>query len=133
MVSPSRAAILELCSQAPVEHYPAGAVLMRQGEIGTYCLVILSGQVDIVAHSPSGETKRVASRGAGSVVGEYSLFEKERTASVITSAACTCARIPHAALLQMLNNSPPIAITFLAAALEKARETAVPEGFRNPA
>ena len=122
MSTPSKEAFLELCDGAPVEKFAAGQALMRQGEEGGFCYVILKGRVGIDLERTAGDTVRVAERSAGELIGELSLFQKTRSASVVAISPCECARIPHAALLQIVTCRPPLALALLAATMEKVRE-----------
>jgi CRP/FNR family transcriptional regulator, cyclic AMP receptor protein len=122
MSTPSKEAFLELCDGAPVETFATGQVLMRQGDEGSFCYVVLKGQVGIDLERTRGDTVRVAERSAGELIGELSLFQKTRSASVVALSKCECARIPHAALLQIVTSRPPLALALLAATMEKVRE-----------
>jgi CRP-like cAMP-binding protein len=122
MSTPSQQAFLELCDGAPVETFSAGEVLMRQGQEGTFCYVILKGSVGVDLEPTSGARVRVATRSSGELIGELSLFQKTRSASVVAQSDCECARIPHAALLQIVTSRPPLALALLAATMEKVRE-----------
>jgi CRP/FNR family transcriptional regulator, cyclic AMP receptor protein len=119
----SKTAFLQLCEGAPVEKFKAEDVLMRQGEEGAFCYVILRGEVAIDVTNPQTMAKtRVAIRGAGELIGELSLFQKTRSATVIALEVCECALIPHAVLLQIITAQHSLALALLAATMEKARE-----------
>ncbi len=119
----SKKAFLQLCEGAPIEKFNAGDVLMRQGDEGTFSYVILKGEVAIDVTTPhTFEAKRVARRSAGELIGELSLFQKIRSATVIALEPCECALIPHAVLLQIITAQHSLALALLAATMEKARE-----------
>ncbi len=121
MSSACRQAFLELCEGAPIEAFAVGEVLMSQGEAGSFCFVIIKGSVRIEFDQAEGFPKRSLFRGEGEMIGELSLFQKTRSSSVIAETACECARIPHAALLQMFTTQPPLGLALLAATMAKAR------------
>lgn len=122
MNSPSQQAFLDLCDGAPTETFSSDDVLMHQGSEGAFCYVILKGSVAIDVVRGNGDTIRVATRGPGQLIGELSLFQKTRCATVTALGHCECARIPHAALLQIINSRPPMALALLAATMDKVRE-----------
>jgi CRP-like cAMP-binding protein len=122
MSTPSQQAFLELCEGAPVETFAAGEVLMRQGEEGAFCYVILKGSVAIELERSKGKAFRVAVRSAGELIGELSLFRKTRSANVVAQSPCECARISHAVLLQIVSSRPPLTLALLAATMEKVRD-----------
>ncbi len=122
MSTPCQQAFLELCDGAPVETFAAGEVLLRQGEDGSFCYVILRGSVGVDLERASRDPVRVATRSSGELIGELSLFQKTRSATVVAQSECECARIPHAALLQIVTSRPPLALALLAATMEKVRE-----------
>jgi CRP-like cAMP-binding protein len=105
----SKIAFLQLCEGAPIERFKAD--------------VILKGEVAIdITYQHTFETKRVARRGVGELIGELSLFQKIRSATVIAIEPCECALIPHAVLLQIITAQHSLALALLAATMEKARE-----------
>jgi CRP/FNR family transcriptional regulator, cyclic AMP receptor protein len=122
MSTPSKEAFLELCEGAPVEAFAAGDALFQQGEVGSFCYVILKGTVAVTSERAEGPSIRVATRGAGELIGELSLFQKTRSASVIADEPCECARISHAVLLQIVTSRPALALALLAATMDKVRE-----------
>jgi serine phosphatase RsbU (regulator of sigma subunit) len=65
---------------------PAGAVLMREGEPGDRCYVVLDGQVEIVKALGTADERLLSRYGAGELFGEMSLLNPDhrRSASVRT-------------------------------------------------
>ena len=114
-------AFLELCADAPTELFQRGDILMRQGETGKDCFVIQEGTVGISAMSLGGRVVAFPDCGKGDLVGELSLFQKSRAATVVAKTACQCSRIPLAVLMQLVATKPAIAIALLAVTMEKAR------------
>jgi CRP-like cAMP-binding protein len=122
--NPSSDVFLEISAGAPTEVFRAGEVLMRQGEPGGFCFVVLNGTVFIELIQADGHRQRLASRGVGELIGELSLFQTTRSATVIAETECVCARISHAALLQIVAGQPAVALALLAATMKKVREYA---------
>jgi CRP/FNR family transcriptional regulator, cyclic AMP receptor protein len=121
MSSACQQAFLELCEGAPIEGFAAGELLMQKGEAGGFCYVILGGSVRVQLGSTETSTQRSVIRGEGEMIGELSLFQKTRSATVMALTACECARIPHAALLQLFTTQPALGLALLAATMSKAR------------
>lgn len=64
-------AIAEICQE---KHYPAGSVIIQQGETGDEFFFIQEGQVDIVLMGPKPE-RPVVVLGKGQIIGEMSLLD----------------------------------------------------------
>jgi CRP/FNR family transcriptional regulator, cyclic AMP receptor protein len=123
MSVPKSNAFLEITAGAPTETFSVGETLMRQGDIGDHCYVILSGSTCVEFLSVSGSRRRIAYRGAGDLIGELSLFETTRSATVIATTDCVCTRISHAALLQMIAGRPAVGLALLAEVMKKVRDS----------
>jgi CRP-like cAMP-binding protein len=123
MTISSQEAFLDLCEGAPIKKFQDGDLLMLQGEAGSFSYVILKGAVSVhLRNVHTNTTRQVAHRGEGELIGELSLFQKIRSATVIASGPCECAQIPHAVLLQIITTRHSLALALLAATMDKARE-----------
>lgn len=71
-----------------------GQVLIREGEVGDWMLLILSGTVDITKQTENGEPSRLAVIKEGAAVGEMSMFDASPR-----YATCTAIEPVEAALL----------------------------------
>ncbi len=59
-----------------VEHYPAGAVLFREGDPGDYMGFVISGKIEITKQTEfKGKEIVIALVGKGSFIGEISTFD----------------------------------------------------------
>jgi CRP-like cAMP-binding protein len=86
-----------------------GATLIREGEPGAFCYLILSGKVEVFRTIDDNKL-RLAELGEGGVVGEMALIDPApRSASVVAVETTTCRRITGAALDRALEASPPLA------------------------
>lgn len=59
----------------PMLRARAGQALIRQGEVGDWMLLLLSGTVDVIKTSESGEKSRLAVVKQGAAVGEMSMLD----------------------------------------------------------
>lgn len=65
------------------QSYPAGSVIIREGDPGDACFIVASGSVDIVTRDLIGQEIALATLGAGNHFGEVALVgEGQRTATV---------------------------------------------------
>ncbi|HEX5692749.1 MAG TPA: cyclic nucleotide-binding domain-containing protein, partial [Roseiflexaceae bacterium] len=64
--------------------YPPGGILVREGEYGDRCFVVLDGQIEIIKALGTASERLIDVRGEGEFVGEMSLLNGDglRTASV---------------------------------------------------
>lgn len=91
--------------------FPAGQVLMRQGDIGTHCYALVEGEVLVEVTALSGSTAVIGRRGPGSVIGEMAaLLAAERSATV-TANTDVIARVLRADELEAaLAAEPELAV-----------------------
>lgn len=64
-----------LAAEAQVVPYPAGAAVVRQGDVGDSLFVVAQGRVEVSVHAPGGGPERLlATMGPGEYFGEMSLL-----------------------------------------------------------
>ncbi len=103
-----------LANNCREREYPAGSVLLRQGETGVGLFIITSGHVNVTQTTPDGETRELGSFGRGDVLGEMSLLDDQpRTATVVASEPTTALVIPVWDFRAALRESPDIGIKLL--------------------
>jgi CRP-like cAMP-binding protein len=99
-------------------HAPAGTVLVDQGDTGTYCFVIVSGDASVYVRG-----EYVAGTGPGSMVGEMSLIDhRPRTATVVADTAMELLRFGTREFRTLLDEMPKAServMTMLRARLER--------------
>jgi CRP-like cAMP-binding protein len=124
MMTKTNQVFIDLLTNAPAENFKVGDFLMRQGEKAGFALLIRSGTVSIQRQAPSSITQNIneiAVRSEGDLIGELSLFNNQRSASVIATSPVECARISHGALLQQISTNSAVALSLLASVMEKAQ------------
>ena len=95
------------------DFYPAGTVIVREGEVGTRAYVIESGEVE-VWREVGGERIRLGIVGRGGIFGEMALIDKApRMASVSALENTTCVIVTDA----VFNKKMAEADSFLVALL----------------
>jgi len=98
--------------------FPAGRVIVRQGEIGTGFFVIVDGGVRIVRDGAS-----VARLGPGEFFGELSVLDGEpRVAQVIADAPTRCLALPSWDMERVLHDEPGVALSMLRVVASRLRE-----------
>lgn len=121
----------------PRRTYPAGSVIVREGEKGDVAYIIVTGHCEVQKEMPSGEIVRVAI-GPGDVFGEMAILtEGPRTASVVAVEDATVLVISPAVLEQEMAALKPWMATLLKSLASRFRDvdtrhratlTAVPSG-----
>jgi CRP/FNR family cyclic AMP-dependent transcriptional regulator len=96
----------------------AGTLIVDQGQTGREAFVVLDGEVDIKRNG-----RKVATLGAGSVVGELSLLDHgPRTATAICTTDCTLLVIDQRRFLGVIDAVPSISHKLLASLAARIRE-----------
>lgn len=105
-----------------VVSYPAGARIYGEGEVGTEMYAIRSGEVELTK-IVSGRAKPVALLRKGDVFGEASLLEDlPRDTNALARSDVELVRINGAALEEMLERKPGIAVVILRAFARRLRQ-----------
>jgi CRP/FNR family transcriptional regulator, cyclic AMP receptor protein len=88
---------------------PAGHVLIKEGTEGFEGFVVLEGTVSVTRKG-----KKLATLGAGQVLGELALLESSlRSASVSCDTECTVLVMDRVRFKQLLLETPSLSIKFL--------------------
>jgi CRP/FNR family transcriptional regulator, cyclic AMP receptor protein len=103
--------------------YPAGAMLMAEGDPGGVVLTIVTGQAQIVVGDAGQVGARVvATRGPGDLVGELSAFDGlPRSATVIATTDVEVSALSSSALIDALSALDPAAIAVLRSSARSVR------------
>lgn len=102
--------------------YPAGAVIVREGEPGDCMYVVQAGQVEVV-RDDGGRERRIGVISEGSFFGEMAIFETEmRSATVRALGDARVLRIDKKTLLRRINEDPLLAVQLLKTLSARLRE-----------
>jgi CRP-like cAMP-binding protein len=89
--------------------FPTGAVIARQGDVGTGLFVIASGRVNVVR---DGET--IATLGPGDFFGELSVLDgRPRTAQVIATEPTRCLALATWDFEAVVTEQPKVALAIM--------------------
>jgi phosphoserine phosphatase RsbU/P len=109
----NRTSLLAVAAQCRFATYPAGTMVMREGEPGSYALVILEGEVDVLIELPAGPVQ-MATLGRNRIIGELGVFtDMPRTASVVARSDLVAIRIEQDSLMQISAAHPSIAVAII--------------------
>jgi CRP-like cAMP-binding protein len=118
----------ELALTVRIEEYGAGEWLIRQGQVGRYFFILLSGEAIIEVRGKDGQDLEVARLTAGNFLGEMSLLLNEpSSASVIANGSVEVVAIAGAELHRLLEAVPDLARRIGKAVEARRREARVRE------
>jgi CRP/FNR family transcriptional regulator, cyclic AMP receptor protein len=101
----------------PPQTYPAGRVVMKEGDAGVYMYVVLRGKLSI---SIKGAV--VGQVSTGGVFGEMALVDQSpRAASALTETECLLLQINRADFLNLVKSNPAFAISLIKAVAGRLR------------
>jgi len=104
--------------------YPAGSVLISQGDTGAGLYVITSGTVRITqANNPDRAEEEIGTAGTGDVLGEMALLDDlPRSATITAVTDVTALLLPVWEFRAVLRSNPDIALQLLAALSRRLRK-----------
>ena len=101
--------LLESCMTE--DTFRPGALLLRQGEVGTSLMVLCDGRVEVSVRDPGGSRHVISEAGPGDVLGEMALLTAEpRTADVLAVTAGRMRVLPAAAFHELAHRHPEISV-----------------------
>jgi CRP/FNR family transcriptional regulator len=104
-------------------NYPAGTIILREGDPGDTCYVLERGQGRVTRQHADGRTITLTNVGAGEIFGELAMFGGEvRSATVEAVTDVRAVAILAGDLKRLLNEHPEIAVKLLSALGAKLRE-----------
>jgi ATP-binding cassette, subfamily B, bacterial len=123
-LSPAELAVISL--RLTVERYPAGAVIVREGEPADKLYVLVDGQAEVLAQTAKGEQRRLAVLDAHSYFGEIALLGDEdarRTATVRSLTPTELYSLHREDFLGLLRSQPTLSQEVAALAHERLEQT----------
>jgi sigma-B regulation protein RsbU (phosphoserine phosphatase) len=117
--------LAQLSNELQQVTYPAGAILMREGERGDGVYIVLSGLFEIVKELGTPDEHLFGRRGAGEFVGEMGLLNQDglRTASVRAASDAQVIRLTRADFDRLLQRYPMIAYDMLRVLSTRLRDS----------
>ena len=104
-------------------NYPAGTIILREGDPGDTCYVLERGRARVTRQHADGRTITLTNLGPGEIFGELAMFGGEvRSATVEALDDVRAVAILAGDLKRLLNEHPEIAVKLLSALGEKLRE-----------
>ncbi|KQM31441.1 cyclic nucleotide-binding domain-containing protein [Agrobacterium tumefaciens] len=120
-MEPSKLKLLAFASDRV--SYLAGDELFRQGDIGDSAYVLLTGKVDVLIDSPSGQIKLTEMSG-NAIVGEIAILcDSVRTATVKASTPVEALRIGKEQFFKLMSDFPEITIKVMRVLAERLTQT----------
>lgn len=99
----------DFLSRLNKQHYPAGSILIRQGQKNRALYALSSGVVEITQRRADGANRRLATLHAGAVMGEGGLLaENAPSASAVTATACSLYEIPYEYIFHLMDRYPEV-------------------------
>lgn len=90
--------------------FPARAILINEGDATDSLYIVLTGRVKVYVSSDDGREVVLAEHGPGEYLGELSLDQQRRSASVQAIEPCTCCVVQAAKLREFLAAHPEFAL-----------------------
>lgn len=98
----------------PMLRAQPGQVLIREGEIGEWMLLLLAGTVDVTKQAPNGEPSRLAVIREGAAIGEMSMLDGEpRYASCTAIDAVEAGVLTRSAIALLIREHPGVGAKLL--------------------
>lgn len=102
--------------------YPAGAVIVRQGDTSMSFYVVLSGQVRVVRHSAGETGVEIVDEGPGGFFGEMGIIDDlPRAATVVALAPTECGLLAKWDFQRELSADPGIALALISVLNDRIR------------
>jgi CRP/FNR family transcriptional regulator len=120
----SPAELQRVAQVAVPRRYPAGSIILREGDPGDTCYVIRAGRARVTREHQDGRAITLTNLGPGEIFGELAMFGGEvRSASVEAIDEVEALAILADDLKRLLQQHPGIAVKLLGALGAKLRDT----------
>ncbi|MCY7308499.1 MAG: cyclic nucleotide-binding domain-containing protein [Rhodoferax sp.] len=98
----------------PLVRARAGQALIKEGDVGDWMLLLLSGTVDVIKTSESGEVSRLAVIKQGTAVGEMSMLDAApRYATCLAIEDVQAGVLTRAVIARLIQDQPAIGAKLL--------------------
>jgi CRP/FNR family transcriptional regulator, cyclic AMP receptor protein len=106
-----------------VRQYRKGSLLIEEGELGSTIYIVLKGRLKAFSRAIEGNGREITFGvcGVGDFVGEMSLDERPRSASVSALEASTCAQVTKETVKRFIADEPEFAFELLERVIARAR------------
>jgi serine phosphatase RsbU (regulator of sigma subunit) len=105
--------LLAVATECGFSTYPAGTTIMREGDPGSFALVIVEGEVNVYVELPAGPV-HVATLGRNRMVGELGAFsDMPRTATIVARTYLIVVRIEQDSMLRLSMRYPSIGVALV--------------------
>jgi CRP/FNR family cyclic AMP-dependent transcriptional regulator len=105
-------------------HFPAGSIILREGDPGDTCYVIRSGRARITHEHPDGRALTLTNVGPGEIFGELAMFGgDQRSATVEAIDDVEAVAILADDLKRLLKEHPDISVKLLEGLAQKLRDS----------
>jgi CRP-like cAMP-binding protein len=106
---------------APID-LTAGQLLAQAGDAGDAIIIVLEGEVEVRTTSLGGKELRLGALGKGAVAGEMAVLDGgARSADMVATRRTRVWRIPRAALMDVLEAEPKVAVALIAELSKRLR------------
>lgn len=115
--------LMRLATTVREQRLEAGEVLFFQGEEGSECFVILSGEMEVLAH-PGRVEMRLEVRAAGQLIGEMALIDPSpRSATVRALSGSRLAVLNEQHFTTLMRSNPELTFDLLRSGTARLRRT----------
>jgi serine phosphatase RsbU (regulator of sigma subunit) len=105
--------LLAVAAECGFSTYYAGTTIMREGDPGTFALVIVEGEADVYVELPAGPV-HVATLGRNRMIGELGAFsDMPRTATIVARTYLVVVRIEQDSMLRLSMSYPSIGVALV--------------------
>ncbi|MDX6285791.1 MAG: family transcriptional regulator, cyclic receptor protein [Frankiales bacterium] len=114
----------ELFTRGVRRRYPAGSTLFAEGDRSDRCFLLEHGNVKIVQVTADGREVLLGVRGAGELIGEWSVIDDEpRSASAVALEPVDAVQLDAGQFLGFLEGSPKAAMWLVRSVLSRIRDS----------
>jgi CRP/FNR family cyclic AMP-dependent transcriptional regulator len=106
-----------------VRQFPKNTILINEGDVGDSLYIVLTGKVKVFASNEAGKEVVLDFHGPGEYVGEMSLDNEPRSASVVTMEPTSCAVVSRAHFREFVLAHPEFALNLIEKLIQRMRRT----------